>query len=132
MSDEREYYGPPPDGGDLAELLGERYTVKKGEKIAVTTSDDPLPAMTVVLEGGRDRYEIALEYLRGAGQRDPWMVLADAMDSLFGTLLESGRAYRDLPQGDDVEYEGAYFRVRVARDVPELSIKADRILGETN
>jgi hypothetical protein len=130
--EEREDHGPPPDAEAIAELLAERHTLKKGDQVTVETLEDPLPGLIARLDSGRDRYEIAIEYLRGAGERDAWMLLSDALDALFGTFIESGLAYRDLPTGDDVEYEGGFFRVRVTRDIPELSLKADRLLGESN
>ena len=129
VSDEQEDYGPPPDTEAIAELLAERYPLAKGEKVTVSAKEDPLIGLAAALDAARDRYEIALEYLRGAGERDPWMVLTDALDALYGTLIENGRDYRDLPTGSDVEYEGATFRVRVAHDLPELSRQADAILN---
>jgi hypothetical protein len=125
-----EDFGPPPDTEAIAELLAERYPIGQGERVEVTARTEPTAGLQVVLHAGKNRYAIIVDYLRGAGERDPWMLTADALDALFGTFLESDRAYRDLPQGGDVEYEGAFFRVEVERAVPELAGEADRLLGE--
>lgn len=122
--------GPPPDGEAIAELLTERHSTRAGDRVTVWSRATPRPALAVALESGRDRYEIELEYVEGAAGREIWMILADALDALFGTLVESGRAYRDLPAGEGVEFEGATFDVRVEHTIPELSRAADELLGE--
>jgi hypothetical protein len=94
----------------------------------VTTERDPRPSLLLSLESGKDLYTIGVEYAGGANGRDVWMLIADALDALFGTFIEAGRAYRDLPAGNDVEYEGARFNVTVDRTIPELAKEADRLL----
>jgi hypothetical protein len=118
----------PPDVDAVAELIAERYPVKKGDRLTVRALINPLMALELMLDSGSDRYTICVAYLRGAGHRDPWMVTADALDAMFGMFIESGRAYRDLPAGDGVEYEGAYLRVTVEHSVPELVARADGML----
>jgi hypothetical protein len=122
------HLGPAPDVDDIAELLKERHRLKKGDVLRVSAEAAPLPQLELALDSGRDRYTIGVGYLRGANGRDPWMLLADALDSLLGMLLESERAYRDLPAGDDVSFDGAFFRVAVERTVPDLDARADRML----
>ncbi|MCK6551477.1 hypothetical protein L6R52_36915 [Myxococcota bacterium] len=129
MKNDREL-GPPPDVEVLAELLTERYPIKKTETLRITSTIDPVAGLVLTLDAGRDRFVIGLHYLRGAGRRDPWLLLVDALDALYGTFLESNRAYRELPQGSDVEFDGAFFRVEVERLVPELSARADRMLEQ--
>lgn len=119
-----------PDGAMIAELLCERYPLRRGETLTVAVNRSE-HEMTARLDAGRDIYTIRVRYLRGAGERDLWMLVADALDGLFGMFIESDRAHRFLPTGDDVEYEGAFFRVRVEREVPALSEEADRLLGES-
>jgi hypothetical protein len=116
---------PEPEG--VAELLRERYPLKKSDRLSIAVEAVPL-ALRLTLESGRDRYEIAVSYVRGANGRDPWMLTADALDSLYGSFIESGRAYRDLPVGDDVEFDGAFFAVTIERTIPELAHEADRLL----
>jgi hypothetical protein len=126
--DEGEDPGEAPDTELMADLLRERYPIAKSDKLTITARTSPLLGLSLVLESGRERFEIVIEYLRDAGTRDRWSLLADALDALYGSFLESGRAYRDLPRGDDVEFGGAYFRVDATRTVPELVQAADRIL----
>jgi hypothetical protein len=121
--------GVPPDAPAIAELLVERYSIPATDRLSVEVIDDPeSPGLALTLERGKDRYQIRIEYLRGRAGRDVWMLLADALDALFGTLIESDRAYRDLPTGSDVEFVGAFFRVDVQRTIPELIARADHLL----
>jgi hypothetical protein len=131
VSEQDRDYGPAPDTEAIAELLSERYPIKKDERITAetSTSKDSQPLVTVTLTSGRNIYLITVEYLRGAGERDAWEMVVDAADALFGTLIENGRDYRELPQGSDVEYDGAFFRVEASREVPDLSDKADQLLN---
>lgn len=116
------------DGALIAELLVERYPIRPKERVSVRVTEDPLPRLDLVLESDRDRYEIGVQYLRGRDGRDVWLLLADALDGLFGTLIESDRAYHDIPAGSDVELDGAFFRVEVSRTIPELVKQADLLL----
>lgn len=128
MSPHAPDLGPPPDTDLMAELLAERYPIRRDEKIAVATATDPAPGLLLTLDSAKDRFEIGVHYLRGADGRDRWVLLTDALDALFGTFIESDRAYRDLPQGTDVEYSGAFFRVDVEHKRPDLDLRADRML----
>lgn len=121
--------GPPPDCDAIAELLVERYPIRRGEQLVVRPRVRPAAGLALELSGPRDRYSITVEYLRGANGRDVWMLLADALDGLFGMLQESERAHRELPAGTDVELDGAFFRVEVERAAPDLEAEADRLLG---
>lgn len=130
VSQKEPNYGEPPDTDAIAELLAERYPLKKEERLAVdATARETMPGLTLTLTSGRNVYTIEVEYRRGAGDREVWMVVTDALDALFGTFMENGRAHRDLPIGSDVEYEGAFFRVEATREVPDLSDKADQLLN---
>jgi len=122
-------WGEPPSGEMIAELLVERFPIEKGESVGVTV-DEEGRALALEMNAGRHRYRIRIEYLRGAGSRDPWFVMVDALDNLFGTFIESGRAYRELPIGDDVEFEDAVFRISIEHEMPEMDRIADQILKE--
>jgi hypothetical protein len=122
--------GPAPDVEALAELLTERYPIKRNETLRITSTTDPIAGLVLTLEAGRDRFVLELHYLRGAGRRDPWVLLVDALDGLYGMFVESNRAYRELPQGSDIEFDGAFFRVEIDRLVPELIDRANRMLEQ--
>ncbi len=127
MEKDEPRWDEAPDADLIAELLTERYPIEKGERLRVEI-DEPEHAALLTLDTERRLYRIRVEYLRGAKDRDPWLLIVDAVDSLFGTLIESNRAYRDLPTGDDVEFDGAFFRVRVEHEMPEMDRIADQIL----
>jgi hypothetical protein len=122
-------WGEPPSGEMIAELLVERFPIGEGESLSVDVSEEDR-SIALEMNTPRHRYRIRLDYLRGAGSRDPWFVMVDALDALFGTFIESDRAYRDLPTGEDVEFEDAVFRVRVEHDMPEMDRIADQVLKE--
>lgn len=128
MSDQQEpKWGQAPDGDVIAELLRERYPVEPGASVAVAV-DEEERALTLTMIAGRHQYALRLAYLRGAKDRDPWLLMADALDNLFGSFLESGRRYRELPQGSDVEFAGAFFSVSVEHTQPALDRLAEQIL----
>lgn len=128
MSQEQEpNWGEAPDGDLIAELLRERYPLEPGESLAVETNEEER-AISLSMTAGRDVYRMRVAYLRGAGDRDPWLLMVDALDNLFGSFLESNRRYRDLPQGSGVEFAGAFFTVVVEHARPELDRLAEQIL----
>jgi hypothetical protein len=129
MRDERddEAWGEPPHGDVIARLLAERYPISPGEKLTVEV-DEAGRRMTLRLWDRRHRYHIGLTYQAGLGGRDGWMLMADALDGLFGTLMESGRRHRELPAGAGVEYEGALFEVVVEHDLPEVTKLANQLI----
>jgi hypothetical protein len=120
------------DDEDIAELLRERYPLPKGDRIRVRAERTPEPRLQVILDSGRHRYEISVAYRRGANGGDPWLLAADALDALFGMFLESNRTYRELPSGEDVEYDGVFFDVLVEHTIPELEARAERLLEDEN
>ena len=127
MHQDEPRWGAPPDEEMIAELLVERFPIAKGERVTVHI-DEEGHAVGLTMTSGKNVYRIRVDYVRGAGSRDPWFLLVDALDNLFGTFIESNRAYRELPSGVDIEFEGAFFRVTVERDVPELDRIAKQIL----
>jgi hypothetical protein len=129
MERDEPRWGEPPPADMIAELLVERFPIGKGERIEIDVGEEE-HRISLVLTAGRHLYRIGVEYLRGAGSRDPWLVMVDALDNLFGALIESGRAYRELPSGEDVEFEEAFFRVRVEHEMPEMERIADQLLKE--
>lgn len=118
----------PPHPDVIARLLIERYPVPRDKRIEVDVDPDQ-PAITVVLKDAQQRTSIRVACVRGAADSNPWMHAADAMDALFGTLIESGGNHRALPRGAEVEYEGAFFQVEVTHEIPQLERLADQILG---
>jgi hypothetical protein len=129
MKDEGQAADDAPDADALTELLTERYPLPKGEHASVAV-DAAARRVAVTLRTKRSRTQIRVGYLRGAGRRDPWMLMVDAMDGLYGMLLENGRAHRELPTGTDVELDGAFFHVEIEHTVPELEKLADQLLGD--
>jgi hypothetical protein len=127
MNEDEPRWGEAPDEELIVELLAERYPIAKGERVSVEVDAEERSVALALLDG-KNVYRIRVEYLRGAGSRDPWSLLVDALDSLFGTLIESNRAYRVLPSGDDVEFADAFLRVTVERAVPDLDRMAKQIL----
>ena len=121
-----EDWGEPPHGDVIARLLAERYPILPGEKLTVDVAEDR--RMVLALWDRRHRYTLSVKYVAGAAGRDGWLLIADALDGLFGTLMENGRRHRDLPSGAGVLFEGAVFEVVVERDLPEVTKLADRLL----
>ncbi|MCA9552233.1 MAG: hypothetical protein KC933_19500 [Myxococcales bacterium] len=130
MRDDRdEDWGEAPHGDVIARLLAQRYPILPTERLTV----DVLEAergLKLVLFDRRHRYTIGVKYQAGLRGREGWMLLADALDALFGTFMESGRQHRDLPAGVDVEYEGALLQVDVERDLPEVTKLANQLLEQ--
>lgn len=119
-------WGDPPHPDVVARLLEERYPIEPGEKLKVEL-DEADGRMRVQLWSARHRWQIEVRYEDG-GRGSPWMLTADALDALFGSLIESGRAHRELPAGANVEHQGALFTVQVQYDLPEVSRLADQML----
>ena len=119
-------WGEPPHPDVIARLLRERYPIEANEKLRVEF-DEAEGQMRLLLWSARDRWQIDVRYEDG-GDDSPWMLMADALDALFGSFVESGRSHRDLPAGANVEYGGALFTVQVQYDLPEVSRLADQML----
>lgn len=130
MSAATPRWGEPPVADVVARLLAERWGIGEPEVLTVDV-DEAEGAVAAHLGAGPSRYTVRVTYRAGAGQdRDPWMLLVDALDALFGQLEESGREHRTLPSGEGVEFRGASFAVEVERSVPELQKLADRLIEE--
>ncbi len=125
-------WGETPIADVISRLLLQRYQLPRSERVQADVNDEER-FLSLRYYSGRSEYQIKVKYLRGAGpERDPWMLMADALDGLFGSLLESGRDYRSLPSGSEIGFQGAYFAVEVAHQIPELSRLADQILNPAN
>ncbi len=120
-------WGEPPHPDVIARLLAERYTVRPGEKLRVDL-DEQDGSMCVHLWDARHRWRITVRWEAGGTPESPWMLIADALDALFGTFIESGRNVRVLPAGSGVEHQGVYFEVTAEHDLPEVSKLADQLL----
>lgn len=124
-------WGEVPNADELSALIKERYPLRKGERSRVII-DEEQRSVAVTLDAGRHHYRIAVTYRRGAGRsRDPWMLMVDAVDALYGSFMENERTYRELPFGEDIEFEAAFFKVEVEHSVPELSKLADQLLAQS-
>ncbi len=122
-------WSEPPVGDELAALLRERWRLMQAETLSVEVIEGEARALSLTLAAEQHLFRIRVAYLRGAGpDRDPWMLMADALDALLGQLLEEDRDHRALPTGSDVEYEGAVFEVHVEKQTPELDALADALL----
>lgn len=120
-------WGEAPHPDVLARLLEERYPIAAQDKLEVKL-DEAEGRLTAVLWNPRHRWTIALRW-EGGGGDEPWMMSADALDALFGTLVESQHDHRSLPAGAGVEHNGARFTVAVEHDLPEVSRLADQLLN---
>lgn len=121
-------WGEPPIGDVIARLLAERWDIDDTVRVDV---DPDARALAASIDDGQQVVEVRLTYRSGAGDRDPWMLLADGLDALIGQLEEGGRRHRALPAGEGVDYLGAQFLVAIDRRVPELQRIADQLLGDS-
>lgn len=127
MSDQVAHLpGDPPIPEVVARLLRERWGID-ARRLEVETLPDGLG---VSIDEGRSVFGIRVRYRSGAPDGDPWMLCADALDALVGTLVENDWGHRELPAGEGVAFGGALFAVDVTRSVPELQKVADRILED--
>ncbi len=114
----------------MGELLVQRYPLPPGDRLELSLSAGPPQAATLRIERPAQRYRPKERYtvgitLSGGGG---WSHLVDAVDALYGQLVESGLDYRQLPVGEDLELGSARFEVTVERARPDLDAAADRLL----
>ncbi|MEL6188172.1 MAG: hypothetical protein AAFU79_26400, partial [Myxococcota bacterium] len=83
MNDDEPTWGEPPLGEWVAQLLAERWEIPPDDKLRVDM-DTKGGGVEAVLTSGSTEIEISVTYRSGAHDRDPWMVLVDALDALFG------------------------------------------------
>ncbi len=121
----------PPKAEAVAKLLRQRYPIGTQESLLARALKDP-PGWTLLLKGPEHHYEITIRYLRSENGGEPWGLVSDALDALFGSLIESGRNYRGLPTGEEIRFKEALFSVSVAHRMPSLEAEADRLLGENH
>lgn len=117
-----------PHGDVIARLLAERYPIAPGERLQVEV-DPHHPEVSLRLWDDRRRYELRVAYQQGEEGADPWLAAVDALDALFGQLIDSDRDYRTLPTGPGIEYEGAQFMVQVRHRRPEVDRLAEQLLA---
>ena len=119
-----------PDGDQIAALLAERWPTQPDETVAVAVESSDDERVVLTLESPRHRYTLTVTLRQAPANADRWALLVDALDGLFGQLIESGRAHRTLPTGVGVEFQGGEFEVVVERTVPELEKAAEQILAQ--
>ncbi|MEM1025589.1 MAG: hypothetical protein AAGD10_16105 [Myxococcota bacterium] len=119
------HWGDAPQPEVVAELLGERHGPFDKLEVDLHASDPR--GLSAHIDLGARRTTIDVRFLRGPSP-DAWLTVADALDALLGSWLESGRDHRALPTGEDVEFQEAMMRVRVEQSVPELERIADQLL----
>lgn len=113
----------------VARLLHERWGLAKDDELAVEV-DEAEGSVAAQLKSGASIFHGKVLYRSGAGpDRDPWMLLVDALDALLGQLEEGDRNHRMLPSGEGVEFQGVQLQVSVERSVPELQRVADQLLA---
>lgn len=123
-----EGWGDPPHPDIIARLLGERHPIQTGEKLRVDVLEKE-GRIAAHLSSPRHRWQISVRWQAGGAGQSPWMLMADALDALFGSLIESQRDARALPTGEGVEYQGVHYEVEVQHDVPEATKLADQLLA---
>lgn len=126
-SDREGEWGEAPIGEDIAHFLKERWRHDPGDRVSVEV-DEVARCLRCRLVKARDRFDLSVSYRRGARQRDPWMLMADTLDALYGLLEESGYAHRELPQGADVEHLDAFFAVSIEKTAPDIEALANQWL----
>lgn len=126
MRDDTEE-GPPFDPAEIGPLLTGRWPIHDDERVTVEVEDER--RLRISLLGPRHRYAVSARLIDGPTGDEGWTLLVDALDLIFGQLIESDRDYRSLPAGTDVAFRGATLEVIVEHSVPELDKLADQILN---
>jgi len=122
-----------PDKTVLAALLRERHELETCDLLEINAYWDDTKSPTLKLSftrsqtdyRPRENYEITI-----AQNTKPqsWDAIVDALDALFGTLLDNGFSYRDLPSGHNVEHGAERFDVQTLYFRPDLEAVADQML----
>ena len=124
----------PPEPLVLVALLEERHNVPEGTTIAIESKSDKEHRFELELLISREEekfrpkecYTINIGYMTA---HSTWDKLIDALDALFGMLVESSFDHRSLPTGADVDHQGTKFDVVVKYERPDLEAAADRMLN---
>ena len=124
----------PPSSLVLIALLEERHDVPPNVSLDVKSREDKEHRFELTLiitrEEGKFRpkesYTIDIGYMTA---HSTWDKLIDALDGLFGMLIESGFDHRALPSGADVDHNGTKFDVGIKYERPDLDAAADRMLN---
>lgn len=122
------HWGEAPQPEVVAELLAERHGPFDQVEVDLHASDPR--GLSAHIDVGPHRTSIDVRFLRGESE-DAWLTVADALDALVGSWVESGQDHRGLPAGEDVQFKQAEMRVRVEQRVPDLERVADQLLGDS-
>ncbi len=117
-----------PSAQELASALQARYP-RPTEELTVKV-DPARDALELNLRAEGHVYRLEVRYQMGAEQKDRWSLLVDALDSLYGSFIESDLSPRSVPQGPNVEFRGAQLIVRLDHSVPDLEAQADALLAK--
>lgn len=99
------------DSSELTRRLRQTHPPRDGWELEVSVETDPA-TVAVHLREGQYRHAILVTYLRGGPQgSNVWSQMYDTAVALYGMLLENKLNSRDLPQGDEVGFNGATYRV---------------------
>ena len=124
----------PPEPLVLIALLEDRHAVPSGTAMDIESKTDEKNRFELKLVIVRDEekfrprecYTINIGYMTA---HSTWDKLIDALDALFGMLIESDFDHRSIPVGADVEHQGTKFDVGVKYERPDLEAAADRMLN---
>lgn len=120
-----------PDPELMAALLRQRYPLAAGDSVEVQVETAPKPKACLTVTRAAKRHRPPKQYtidvvLTAAGS---WSHLVDAVDALFGQLVEADYAHRKLPCGADLELGSARFDVTIDCKRPDLDAAADQLLS---
>jgi len=124
----------PPEPLVLIALLEDRHDVPRGTLIEIESKTDEKKRFELKLDiireeekfRPREHYTLNIGYMVAHSN---WDKLVDALDALFGMLVESDFDHRSIPVGADVEHQGTKFDVGVKYERPDLEAAADRMLN---
>ncbi len=122
--------GQAPSAEVLTSALRARHPLPASTEALNVKVDPARDALELNLRAEGHVYRLEVRYQSGAEREDRWPLMVDALDSLLGRFVESGFSTRSVPQGPNVEFQGAQLIVRLDHSVPELEALADALLAQ--